>query len=222
MLLKSLLQKPHTAECDVFASMAGSMAQMASQCEVGDCSIYFSSCCSCWMEMWTGSVLQRFYNSGWCTEPSNSERRHLCRFHQSPGSRKITSATASDTKVSSTSEWYFPLPPGGASLHFSQLLCWFSQTIKEGVGLKLKSVSWQNHPSSPDEDVDIDIRVSPGTYAVTASMADLEQQTLLVSLKAGESFKLKFNFWHQKLTAAAWVYVINFAFIFNIGVRNFL
>lgn len=45
-----------------------------------------------------------------------------------------------------------------------------------------------------DEDVDVDIRVAPGTYAVTASMADSEQQTLLVSLKAGESFKLKFNF----------------------------
>lgn len=62
--------------------------------------------------------------------------------------------------------------------------------------MKLNSLSWQSHLSSLDEDVDVDvdIRVSPGTYAVTASMADSEQQTLLVSLEAGESFKLKFNF----------------------------
>lgn len=52
-------------------------------------------------------------------------------------------------------------------------------------------MSWQNG-LSPDED--FDIRVPPGTYAVTAGMADSEQQTLLVNLKAGESFKLTFNF----------------------------
>lgn len=52
-------------------------------------------------------------------------------------------------------------------------------------------MSWQSVPS-PDED--FDIRVPPGTYAVTAGVADSEQQTLLVALKDGESFKLTFNF----------------------------
>lgn len=61
--------------------------------------------------------------------------------------------------------------------------------------MKPKSLCWQNL-SSPDEDVDmdVDIRVAPGTYAITASVADSEQQTVLVSLKAGESFKVQFNF----------------------------
>uniref|UniRef100_H3C9U2 A kinase (PRKA) interacting protein 1 n=1 Tax=Tetraodon nigroviridis TaxID=99883 RepID=H3C9U2_TETNG len=120
--------KKTRTERDVFASVAGSMAQVAGQCE-------------------------RFYNSGCCSEPSDGERRHLSRFHSSPGSGNVTPATTPDIK---------------------------------------------NHLSPSDEDVDedvdVDIRVAPGTYAVTASMADSEQQTLLVSLKAGESFKLKFNF----------------------------
>lgn len=55
----------------------------------------------------------------------------------------------------------------------------------------LKLMSWQS-VVSPEED--FHIRVPPGTYAVTAGVADSEQQTLLVNLKAGESFKLTFNF----------------------------
>uniref|UniRef100_A0A3B4XGK3 A-kinase interacting protein 1 n=1 Tax=Seriola lalandi dorsalis TaxID=1841481 RepID=A0A3B4XGK3_SERLL len=42
-------------------------------------------------------------------------------------------------------------------------------------------------------DEDFYIEVSPGTYAVTASMQESQQQTQLVSVKAGESMKLTFN-----------------------------
>ncbi|TWW76077.1 A-kinase-interacting protein 1 [Takifugu rubripes] len=117
---KGVSMKTH-ARLGVFAAVAGSMAQVTSQCE-------------------------RFYESGCCSEPSDTDRRHLSRFHPAPVSGKITPATA----------------PGN----------------KNGL--------------SPDED--FDIRVPPGTYAVTAGVADSEQQTLLVNLKAGESFKLTFNF----------------------------
>lgn len=40
---------------------------------------------------------------------------------------------------------------------------------------------------------DFFIEVSPGTYAVTASMPDSQKQTQLVSVKAGESINLTFN-----------------------------
>lgn len=53
-------------------------------------------------------------------------------------------------------------------------------------------MSSQHHLSSPSEDYVIE--VSPGTYAITASMAESEQQTQMVNVKAGESFKLTFNF----------------------------
>lgn len=65
------------------------------------------------------------------------------------------------------------------------------QTKKKMKIKSLKLMSWQNVPS-PDED--FHIWVPPGTYAVTAGVADSEQQTLLVDLKAGETFKLTFNF----------------------------
>ncbi|XP_033490533.1 A-kinase-interacting protein 1 [Epinephelus fuscoguttatus] len=40
---------------------------------------------------------------------------------------------------------------------------------------------------------DFFIEVSPGTYAVTASMPELNQQTQLVSVRAGESVSLTFD-----------------------------
>ncbi|XP_026168317.1 A-kinase-interacting protein 1 isoform X1 [Mastacembelus armatus] len=40
---------------------------------------------------------------------------------------------------------------------------------------------------------DFYIEVSPGSYAITASMPNLQQQTQLVSVKAGESINLTFN-----------------------------
>lgn len=138
-------------------------------------------------------MLQRFYNSGCCTEPSDAEKRHQSRFHKSPGSRNIPSAP--DRRVSWSSAVYCRSPPEGTVGNFSRLSRLHVLTKKEGVSLKSKSLCWQNL-SSPDEDVDmdVDIRVAPGTYAITASVADSEQQTVLVSLKAGESFKVQFNF----------------------------
>ncbi|KAF7224010.1 A-kinase interacting protein 1 [Nothobranchius furzeri] len=49
----------------------------------------------------------------------------------------------------------------------------------------------QGHVSSAKEDFYIE--VSPGTYAVTASLPESQQQTHLVRVKAGESFQLTFN-----------------------------
>lgn len=81
-------------------------------------------------------------------------------------------------------------------------------------------MSWQNVPS-PDED--FHIWVPPGTYAVTAGVADSEQQTLLVDLKAGETFKLTFNFWaFWPFTLWQLLLVFTFALIFNIKGGNLL
>uniref|UniRef100_A0A8C6M9P7 A kinase (PRKA) interacting protein 1 n=1 Tax=Nothobranchius furzeri TaxID=105023 RepID=A0A8C6M9P7_NOTFU len=49
----------------------------------------------------------------------------------------------------------------------------------------------KGHVSSAKEDFYIE--VSPGTYAVTASLPESQQQTHLVRVKAGESFQLTFN-----------------------------
>ena len=40
---------------------------------------------------------------------------------------------------------------------------------------------------------DFFIEVSPGTYAVTASMPESQQQTQMISVRAGESVDLTFN-----------------------------
>uniref|UniRef100_A0A1A7XVY8 A kinase (PRKA) interacting protein 1 n=1 Tax=Iconisemion striatum TaxID=60296 RepID=A0A1A7XVY8_9TELE len=48
-----------------------------------------------------------------------------------------------------------------------------------------------SHVSSAKEDFYIE--VSPGTYAITASLPESQQQTHLVSVNAGESIKLTFN-----------------------------
>lgn len=53
--------------------------------------------------------------------------------------------------------------------------------------------SSQGHVSPASEDFFIE--VSPGTYTVTAGMPDSQQQTQLVSVKAGESVDLTFNLW---------------------------
>ncbi|KAE8296749.1 A-kinase-interacting protein 1 [Larimichthys crocea] len=49
----------------------------------------------------------------------------------------------------------------------------------------------KGHVSPASEDFFIE--VSPGTYTVTAGMPDSQQQTQLVSVKAGESVDLTFN-----------------------------
>ncbi|KAM4573720.1 A-kinase-interacting protein 1 isoform 1-T2 [Odontesthes bonariensis] len=91
-----------------------------------------------------------FYESGCCTEPSDTERTHVSRFHSCPGAER--------TRSSLTTRKY----------------------IKN-----------QGRVSATDEDFYIE--VSPGTYAVTASLPESHQQTKLVSVKAGESIDLTFN-----------------------------
>lgn len=49
----------------------------------------------------------------------------------------------------------------------------------------------QARVAAPGEDFFIE--VTPGTYAITASMPESQQQTQLVSIKAGESVNLTFN-----------------------------
>lgn len=43
-------------------------------------------------KLWIFSVLQRFYESGCCTEPTDTERTHVSRFHTRPAAGKSTSA----------------------------------------------------------------------------------------------------------------------------------
>ncbi|KAL4005395.1 A-kinase-interacting protein 1 [Oreochromis niloticus] len=54
-----------------------------------------------------------------------------------------------------------------------------------------KCNKYQHHVSGSSEDFYIEL--SPGTYAITASMAESQQQTQLVSVKAGESVNLTFD-----------------------------
>ncbi|KAF7658218.1 hypothetical protein LDENG_00015760 [Lucifuga dentata] len=89
---------------------------------------------------------KKFYESDSCTEPSNNERSHVCRFH----SRPETSRSA---------------PPSS------------------------KRVKASYNKSGED----FYIEVSPGTYAVTASVPESPQQTRLVNINAGESVNLTFN-----------------------------
>lgn len=56
---------------------------------------------------------------------------------------------------------------------------------------KFTSRSSQDCASAADEDFFIE--VSPGTYAITAGLPESQQQTQLVSVKAGESVNLTFN-----------------------------
>lgn len=107
---------------DVFATFAGLMAQTSHQCK-------------------------RFYESGCGSEPTDTERRHVSRFHSRPAVGVKTSAESSARK------------------HYK------GRASRE----------------------DFAIEVSPGTYAVTAGLPELRQQTQLVSVKAGESVGLTFD-----------------------------
>lgn len=61
----------------------------------------------------------------------------------------------------------------------------------ETVNKILLSHSPQHRLTPSDEDFIID--VLPGTYAVTASVQESQQQTQVVTVKPGESFHLTFN-----------------------------
>ncbi|XP_039988587.1 A-kinase-interacting protein 1 isoform X1 [Xiphias gladius] len=111
----------HTELSDAFATIAEFMAQTTYQCK-------------------------RFYESGRCAEPTDSERNHVSRFHTRRAAGKTTPALPTRKRVRMSAEGE-----------------------------------------------DFYIEVSPGTYAITASMPESQQQTQLVSVKAGESINLTFN-----------------------------
>ncbi|XP_060892015.1 A-kinase-interacting protein 1 [Labrus mixtus] len=113
---------------DVFAAIAGLMVQTTYQCK-------------------------KFYGSGCCTEPTETERSHVCRFH--------TRQAAGSTKPALSTRKHQKAPHSKAP--------------------------------EPAADEDFYIEVSPGTYAITASVPESQQQTQLVRLKAGESINLTFN-----------------------------
>ncbi|XP_074489850.1 A-kinase-interacting protein 1 [Sebastes fasciatus] len=122
------VKRTHTELDDVFATIADLMVQTTQQCK-------------------------RFYESGCCTEPTDTERRHVSRFHSRPA-----------------------------------------------VGIKTPAQSARKHVRAPHNKgrvsaagEDFFIEVSPGTYAITASMPELHQQTQLISVKAGESINLTFD-----------------------------
>ncbi|XP_026220579.1 A-kinase-interacting protein 1 [Anabas testudineus] len=115
------VKKTHSELHDAFATVAEFMTQTTCQC-------------------------RRFYDSGCCSEPTDTERTHVSRFHTRPAARKTT-----------------PAQPHR----------------KHG------------HVSAADDDFYIEL--SPGTYAITASMPESKRQTQLVSVKAGESINLTFN-----------------------------
>lgn len=77
-------------------------------------------------------------------------------------------------------------------LHFSVVLV-AASTFFETKSINFKSCSLQGRVSAEAEDFFIE--VSPGTYSITASMPESQQQTQLVSVKAGESVDLTFNLW---------------------------
>ncbi|XP_041650815.1 A-kinase-interacting protein 1 [Cheilinus undulatus] len=117
----------HTEINDVFANIAELMVQTTYQCK-------------------------KFYGSGCCTIPTDTERSHVCRFHaRQAGSTKPAVSTRKNVKA----------PHRKAPV------------------------------SAADEDFYIE--VSPGTYAITASTQDSQQQTQLVTVKPGESINLTFN-----------------------------
>lgn len=121
-------RRTHTELDDVFSTIADFMAQTTYQCK-------------------------RFYESGRCAEPTDTERIHVSRFHRRSAAGTTTSALS--RKPAKT-------------------------PYKKG--------------RMPAVDEDFFIEVSPGTYAVTATMPDSQQQqTQLVTVKSGESVDLTFN-----------------------------
>lgn len=122
------VKRPRSELDDVFATIADFMAQTTHQCK-------------------------RFYESGSGTEPSDTERSHVCRFHSRPA-----------------------------------------------AGIKTPARSARKHERAPQNQgrvsavgEDFFIEVSPGTYAVTASMPESQQQTRMISVRAGESVDLTFK-----------------------------
>ncbi|XP_068579350.1 A-kinase-interacting protein 1 [Cebidichthys violaceus] len=116
---------------DVFATLAGLMAQQTHQCK-------------------------RFYGSGRCSEPTDTERSHVSRFHSRPavGTTPPTTPARSARKHATLPHYKGRASPSGE---------------------------------------DFVVEVSPGTYAVTASVPESQQQTQLVSVRAGESVDLTFD-----------------------------
>lgn len=123
-------QRAHTELDDVFATIAGLMVQTTYQCK-------------------------RFYGSGCCTEPTDTERDHVCRFHSRAAARPTT-PSPSARKHAKTTHGKTPVSAAGEDFY---------------------------------------IEVSPGTYAITASTPESQQQTQLVSVRAGESVDLTFIIW---------------------------
>ncbi|XP_013882277.1 A-kinase-interacting protein 1 [Austrofundulus limnaeus] len=110
------VKRTHSELDDAFESIAELMVQTACQCK-------------------------RYYDSARCSEPSDTEKTHMSRFHSRPRTRISTKKQG---------------PVGKAEEDFS-------------------------------------IEVSPGTYAITASLPESQQQTQLVRVEAGESVSLTFN-----------------------------
>ncbi|XP_068595827.1 A-kinase-interacting protein 1 isoform X1 [Brachionichthys hirsutus] len=127
--LLSVFQRTHSELDDVFADVVHFMAQTTCRCK-------------------------RFYESGCGTEPTETERNHVSRFHTRPAARSTTPAPSNNVKTSS---------------------CFFL------------------NPSDGEAGEDFLITVSPGTYAVTASVPESRQRTRLVSIKDGESVSLTFD-----------------------------
>ncbi|XP_068595828.1 A-kinase-interacting protein 1 isoform X2 [Brachionichthys hirsutus] len=123
------LTRTHSELDDVFADVVHFMAQTTCRCK-------------------------RFYESGCGTEPTETERNHVSRFHTRPAARSTTPAPSNNVKTSS---------------------CFFL------------------NPSDGEAGEDFLITVSPGTYAVTASVPESRQRTRLVSIKDGESVSLTFD-----------------------------
>ncbi|XP_038562898.1 A-kinase-interacting protein 1 isoform X1 [Micropterus salmoides] len=122
------VKRTHTELDDVFATIAQFMEQTTYQCK-------------------------RFYESDCCTEPTDTERSHVSRFHRRSAAGMTTPALSTRKHVRA------PYSKGRVS--------------------------------AAGEDFYIEL--SPGTYAITASMPESQQQTQLVSIKAGESINLTFD-----------------------------
>ncbi|XP_070764145.1 A-kinase-interacting protein 1 [Enoplosus armatus] len=64
---------------------------------------------------------------------------------------------------------------------------------RSAVGTTTPALSTRKHGRVSAAGEDFYVEVSPGTYAISASMPESQQQTQLVSVKAGESVNLTFD-----------------------------
>lgn len=91
-----LFQRNPTELDDAFAKIAEFMAQTTSHCKVSDYvpkHLYVDFQLQTWEnKIWILSLLQRFYKSGCCTQPSDIEKNHMSRFHTQPASAKTSAA----------------------------------------------------------------------------------------------------------------------------------